>query len=45
VLVDGWVRKKPGPRYPKGYVCPPQVIGGESVEVLHQSRVFAVGQG
>ncbi len=23
---------------------PPQVIGGESVEVLHQSRVFAVGQ-
>lgn len=24
--------------------CPPQVIGGETVEVLHQSRVFAVGQ-
>ena len=24
--------------------CPPQVIGGESVEVLHQYRVFAVGQ-
>ena len=23
---------------------PPRVIGGESVEVLHQSRVFAVGQ-
>jgi trans-aconitate 2-methyltransferase len=27
-----------------GLACPPQVIGGESVEVLHQSRVFAVGQ-
>jgi hypothetical protein len=24
--------------------CPPRVIGGERVEVLHQSRVFAVGQ-
>jgi trans-aconitate 2-methyltransferase len=24
--------------------CPPQVIGGESVEVLHQSRVFVIGQ-
>lgn len=27
-----------------GLACPPQVIGGESVEVLHLSRVFAVGQ-
>ena len=27
-----------------GLACPPQVIGGESVEVFHQSRVFAVGQ-
>lgn len=26
------------------FACPPQVIGGESVEVLHQSRVFVVGQ-
>lgn len=24
--------------------CPPRVIGGDSVEVLHQYRVFAVGQ-
>ncbi len=27
-----------------GLACPPQVIGGESVEVLHQSRVFVVAQ-
>jgi trans-aconitate 2-methyltransferase len=24
--------------------CPPQVIGGESVEVLNQFRVFVIGQ-
>jgi len=24
--------------------CPPRVIGGESVEVLDQFRVFVIGQ-